>query len=1326
MDIAHLRAVFTGDTSNLDRAFDSADRQIKSFAARWTGQPKVSIYGDDSPLSEALRKATAKLNAWAAKNYSVKLDADSSGFTRNFSEASRMGQHSMSEVNQAVNGARVNAARGIKIGVSTDGTAQSVTQLAGVGSAAKVVDGTDPKISVSTNGVVSSTGQLLTLHKVVQMVHNRSNLRFSADIDRNLSMLLPKVLGDSLHVLGSLQTVGTAIHAVMVPSLIGGLGGLGAAMVPVAGAAVSLGVGLTEGVAGGLGAVGMAAGLGGAALLGYGAAAKSVLDVAFNLTGELNQQKQAMKYAQDGYNAAKAALETLTPGTHEYALAARGVALAEQQVAFETDKMNALLSQATPAVQNLIGTTNNFRIAWIYAAGAIADTMAPTLREFINEATNRLPVLTSHAQEMAMNMNGVAASFLHSIRTGQGLASITTILLGIKDAGVPAMRILTDGILLMLNVLAPLVPYGLQVLNIISQWVRAASEWSATAEGQRVIGAVWAELIGYGRGLWAMAMNVARGLWGIVAALRAAGIIDYMMGAFAQLTVRFSEFTRVGSEGQSKLTAFFQTTKPILEALGRLFGEAVYQAYRIVTAITGIEEAAPGLSGITGIIDAIRMSLEPIANLIIDNFTKLAPLVAPLIVNIAKLAEVFLAAIAPLLVFVQGLNAAFTWLTSLDPATQRMIMGMLSWVVVLGKLGVLTTVAGWISGVVGWVTKLAMGTTTLRAGLVALPAAFGPVGAAVASFVGALIAFNPVAWAVVAVMGAVAAAIYLIYQNWETVGPWLSEQWNNLLALAQTVWAGIQAAIAYIWPPIRDTIVTVMTEVWNFLQQLWGQISTWWRDTIMRGMTDSTGMSFTDIYNSIKYWIDQVWSFLQYIFPIIQAGWQLMWDNIKVVVTAVWEIIKGVVSGALYIIQGIITTVMGLITGDWQMVWDGIKLILQGVWEIIKGIVSGALTLIQGMMSSSWNYIKSVTSAVWTAIKDLIAYVWDSIYSAVRARVDAVSSYLASVWQRVKDNVDYYWNAVWAVIEAVAGYIYSSVVDKIGPIIDWLVGKWGELKANADYYWDATYAVVAYYAQGIYDATIGVVGDLISWLAAKWSYLYDSAMYYWGVLKSGIVSTWNTIYNFIVDMGNNIITAVRNSFNTAVNDGLSAIQRLLYGAQSFLNRIGMTNTAQWVQGGIDYLESLKRYARGGVIEMASGGTIGDNGMVGTGRRIVAITNEAGPEAVIAKNRSASSQLPFLQTAAGWFDSMVVPRMASGGFTPNGTISRQSVTFNRTRSSGPSMGDFNLNLVVNGAQYDDREALIEGIRSMAHDEFTALMNNMLNGANQRRASVARGF
>lgn len=83
-------------------------------------------------------------------------------------------------------------------------------------------------------------------------------------------------------------------------------------------------------------------------------------------------------------------------------------------------------------------------------------------------------------------------------------------------------------------------------------------------------------------------------------------------------------------------------------------------------------------------------------------------------------------------------------------------------------------------------------------------------------WVGRLFLTNPILLA----LAAIATVVYLIYRNWDSIGPWFAEKWNMVKASASSAWESVKTGSSNAW----STITTTFAPVGNWFRARWTEI----------------------------------------------------------------------------------------------------------------------------------------------------------------------------------------------------------------------------------------------------------------------------------------------------------------------------------------------------------------------------------------------------------------------------------------------------------------------------------------------------------------------
>jgi tape measure domain-containing protein len=219
--------------------------------------------------------------------------------------------------------------------------------------------------------------------------------------------------------------------------------------------------------------------------------------------------------------------------------------------------------------------------------------------------------------------------------------------------------------------------------------------------------------------------------------------------------------------------------------------------------------------------------------------------------------------------------------------------------------GLLNKVGDTIAELTAKFEALSPTTQKIIIGIAALVAGIGPLLLAI----GGIISMVPV---VVAGAGAMGSAFTVM------LGP------IGLIA------AGVAAAVYLIWKN-WDSIVNYFTngpgaKVWRSLQSL----------------IDTTMQAITDIFSTHGGWISDIWNGV--------------WDVLVQQTKNIFDVISSIISTALDIIAGFVLIWEGIFTGNWSQVWEGVKTVFKtavnGLLDLLGSLVSGSLKLFAELASA--------------------------------------------------------------------------------------------------------------------------------------------------------------------------------------------------------------------------------------------------------------------------------------------------------------------------------------------------------------------------------------
>lgn len=247
--------------------------------------------------------------------------------------------------------------------------------------------------------------------------------------------------------------------------------------------------------------------------------------------------------------------------------------------------------------------------------------------------------------------------------------------------------------------------------------------------------------------------------------------------------------------------------------------------------------------------------------------------------------ELALQALPPLLDRLNGLLGLFN---ELSPETQTMVIAAAALAAALGPvLVVLGSIVSVVSALIPLVGSAIAVTTGWAAAMAAAGSAAGGLGV-LSVLAGILAPLIPI----IAGVSAALAAAYLIWQNWESIGPMLSELWGS-----------IESTLG---PPLRDLIGSVseaLSSLWNGpfgedLRVVLGMLG-----ELLAGIIKTFGPVVVGIVKALGTVIGTVMSAigdaLNFVSALLRGDWEKAWTHAKNFVTGIVSGIKSAVGSLI-------------------------------------------------------------------------------------------------------------------------------------------------------------------------------------------------------------------------------------------------------------------------------------------------------------------------------------------------------------------------------------------------------------------------------------------
>lgn len=294
--------------------------------------------------------------------------------------------------------------------------------------------------------------------------------------------------------------------------------------------------------------------------------------------------------------------------------------------------------------------------------------------------------------------------------------------------------------------------------------------------------------------------------------------------------------------------------------------------------------------------------------------------------------RVILEAIVPLLGY---LTELVNWLGTVP---KPILIVAIAFGAIVAAIGPLLVIIGTLISSVG-VISTALGAAGLSGALATVVGILtGPVAIAIAAFI---------------------AAAYLVYKNWDVVGPIVKEAFDIILAaigpVAESITTFVTGALASLsawWATNGPAISQAATTIFNVIGPVFTALSTIILGFVYGALVvlwETFTVAINIIIPLVQFLGAQVGDMIMLVVNAINGDWSAAWQNAQNIVQRSWDFIVSIFNGQL-----LYNAVKG--------VWDNVLLIISQTLDLIIGIITGktgeaATSLKNGMVKAGADMI---------------------------------------------------------------------------------------------------------------------------------------------------------------------------------------------------------------------------------------------------------------------------------------------------------------------------------------------------------------------------------
>lgn len=286
------------------------------------------------------------------------------------------------------------------------------------------------------------------------------------------------------------------------------------------------------------------------------------------------------------------------------------------------------------------------------------------------------------------------------------------------------------------------------------------------------------------------------------------------------------------------------------------------------------------------------------------------------------------------------------------------------------------------------------------------------------------------------------------------------------------------------------------------------------------------------------------------------------------IITYLWntnESFRNFITTCWEAIKQVALTTWGYISDFISGVWDFLTQLGTKLFGELKDFFANNSDEILEAISNAWNTIQSILQTIWNGISAVATFLFGALKKFFNENSEAIKTIIDTAWKLIKTILE----TVWNLISSIATNTFNKLTD--------FWNRWGDTIKNV-------FSSVWEGVKGLFSAALDVISGIFNIFAGafagNWSQMWEG-------IKGVFVGIWN---------------GIKSAFASGINGLISLLNGFIKG----VNKISLPDWIPGVGGmGINIpLIPQVALAKGGIVT----------------RPTVALTGEAGPEAVIPLNR----------------------------------------------------------------------------------------------------------
>lgn len=1037
IDLAILRVRFQAEDRKLQNAFDRAERRLNAFQAAGKNAGTVHLRAETDEFQRDMRGASdtvTRFKRQVARGISVGLKTTG-------------GSQAKKEINSVLATKKKLTRNNASVRITTSGAKKTLDTLNDVAEAKKKASG-KAEVEMSTDGAVKTQGAI----KAVQSAANKLDRKKINIIIGGAATIASAVLTRQAIIsvgerLDLLSNTARSLAAHTMPLLFGAAAGGTGVITGLGTSTLALAQALGSGAAG-FALIGGAAGVAAAGgLYAYGGAAAAAVAGAVNVRDNLLSLQQAALSSDQAVTAAGKALEDAEPGTDAYAQAQNALALATEESAKAHEELRRVQILNTPAAQKFNAELDRSQTALAKVQAELGKRVLPSLTRMMQIGRQTAPELTAPLYDLAEGVSLVGEEFVSTALKGHRLEQIQNVLDLVSDAGVKGAFSLRNLGLAGLTAIQPVIRPARRLLDTMHQLSANAFDWTKSSEGAITMENVVRRLERRMYGLLRISGNVTSGFSGIFSAFNESGITDRTFNNLIRVSGGFARVGAEGSKSRQVIIDFARKSEPLMAAVMGVVREVGSEFGRLANATIGFRAEGEKNTVLVQIFDAIRDSVRPVTDMMLQMFEEVGPLIPDLIRNLGGLLNTFggytpvlatyLDTMSGLLDIFNGLpqpiknNAAnIVALSSIMKTTSGVsIPGMVGGFVALrtqmgalslasGKnIGMLGSLKASLFGVAG--TSTAAGTASAAtAGKMTLLQRAGAIASKAMRGLGLAFRFMLGPWGLL--IAGIAIGAVAIWKNWDKI----KASGQSLVSWAMPAFESFKTTVVNAFQSVVEWAGPKLQQALGWAQQQGQQLVGWWNENLPL-IKRTAQVVFGGLMNTVGLPLKAVFLLARAVFNAFVRDWNSGNSRVQNIIVATWRIVKNTIGTGIRIAGNLVKAGMQILTGDWSGAWQSVQRIGELAWNLLQNNVHQFTVILRNIFRGFGSWVSGWWNGLWLGVHSR----WDSFSSNTFGTIKSwtanvrewISGFGSNVVGIFKDKFSYAVNTVRRILSFLAG-----------------------------------------------------------------------------------------------------------------------------------------------------------------------------------------------------------------------------------------------------------------------------------------------------------------